>query len=142
MKPMSGKKPFFDTNILIYTLADQDKRRSIAYQLLSQGGSISVQSLNEFTNVARKKLRLTWAETLRALSNINALFPDPLPITAQTHQTALHIAQRYSYSIYDSLLIASALQANCDVLYSEDMHHGQLIEGLRIQNPFSAVPTQ
>lgn len=133
---MSGR-PFFDSNILIYTLAQNDPRQSVAAGLLVAGGTISVQSLNEFAAVARRKLRLSWQETTKALAAIRALCPPPLPITLTTHDAALGIAARLGYRIYDSLIVASALEANCATLYSEDMQDGQVIEGrLTIRNPF------
>jgi len=133
---LSGR-PFFDSNILIYTLAQNDPRQSVAAGLLVAGGTISVQSLNEFAAVARRKLRLSWQETTKALAAIRALCPPPLPITLTTHDAALGIAARLGYRIYDSLIVASALEANCATLYSEDMQDGQVIEGrLTIRNPF------
>lgn len=139
---MNANRPFFDTNILIYAFATSDPRADIADKLLKPGGTISVQCLNEFVNVCRRKYKMSWTATIDALAQLQAVFPHPLPLTAETHQAALQIAQRYGYAIYDSLLIASALQANCTVLYSEDMHSSQVIEGLQIQNPFSALPPQ
>ena len=128
---------FFDSNVLIYTLAENDPREAVAARLLAAGGIVSVQALNEFTNVARRKLRLSWPEVRRALAGIRAFCPPPLPITAATHEAALGIAERLGYQVYDSLIIASALEAGCATLYSEDMQDGQVVEGrLTIRNPF------
>jgi len=129
---------FFDSNVLIYTLAQNDQRQGTAARLLAAGGTISVQSLNEFAAVARRKLRLSWPEVTQALAAVRALCPPPLPITLATHDAALGIAARLGYRIYDGLIVASALEAGCATLYSEDLHDGQVIEGaLTIRNPFT-----
>ena len=133
-----NRSAFFDSNVLIYTLAENDPREALAARLLSAGGIVSVQALNEFTNVARRKLRLSWPELHRALANIRAFCPPPLPITVATHEAALGIAERLGYGVYDSLIIASALESACATLYSEDMQDGQVVEGtLTIRNPFT-----
>jgi predicted nucleic acid-binding protein len=129
---------FFDSNVLIYTLAQNDPRQSVARGLVAAGGTISIQALNEFANVARRKLGLSWQETAKALIAIRALCRPPLPITLATHEAALGIAGTFGYRFYDSLIIASALEAGCATLYSEDMQDGQVIEGaLTIRNPFA-----
>ena len=128
---------FFDSNVLLYTLAENDPREAIAVRLLAAGGTISVQVLNEFAAVARRKLGLSWPEVAQALDAMRALCPPPLPITLATHEAALGIAGRLGYRFYDSLVIASALEANCATLFSEDMQDGQVVEGrLTIRNPF------
>jgi predicted nucleic acid-binding protein len=128
---------FFDTNLLVYAALQPDARSERARGLLARGGAVSVQVLNEFANVARRKLRKPWPEVTRALSDIRALCSPPLPITLATHEAALGIAGRLGYAFYDSLVIASALEAGCVRLYSEDMQDGQQIEGgLTIRNPF------
>lgn len=134
---MKGGAAFFDSNILVYTLAEGDPRQSVARGLLTTGGTISVQALNEFANVARRKMRLSWPETTKALLAIRALCRPPLPVTLATHEAALRIADRLGYKIYDGLIIASALEAGCATLYSEDMQDGQVVDGaLAIRNPF------
>jgi len=130
-------KAFFDTNLLIYAVAQYEPRTARAEQLLMAGGVISVQVLNEFVSVARRKLGMQWRELKEALQSIRTLCPATVPITIATHDLALTIAERHNYGIYDALVIASALIAKCDVLLSEDLHDGQVIEKrLRIQNPF------
>lgn len=127
---------FFDTTIVVYAVKGNDPRVAIAEALLADGGVVSVQVLNEFVAVARQKLRMTWEETREALTYIRALCGNPVPITIDIHETALGIAQRYGYHIYDSLMIAAAHDAGCTILYSEDMQDGQKIGSLRIRNPF------
>ncbi|MGP0017233.1 MAG: PIN domain-containing protein [Candidatus Sulfotelmatobacter sp.] len=133
---MSGKV-FFDTNVLIYAMALGDPRRERAQQLLAQGGMVSVQILNEFAAVARRKMRMPWEEVVEALDAIRVLCPSPVPVTLDVHETALRIAQEYGFGIYDALTLSSALKANCSTLYSEDLQDRQVIEGrLAIRNPF------
>ena len=92
--------------------------------------------MNELTAVAVRKLAMPWKDILEALDALRILCPSPVPLTIQTHDRALRIAGRYRYHIYDSLIIAAALEAGCSILYSEDMQDRQVIEGLTIRNPF------
>jgi len=129
--------PFLDTNVLVYAALQPDPRSDAARALLRSGGVISVQVLNEFANVARRKLRRPWPEVQRALAAVRTLCPPPRPITAATHEAALALAERTGYAIYDALILASALEAGCDTVCSEDMQDGQVIEErLTIRNPF------
>jgi predicted nucleic acid-binding protein len=101
---------------------------------------ISVQVLNEFANVARRKLRVDWKEINTRLILVQALASSIYPITLENHALGLHFAERYQLAVHDSMVVASALLAGCDTLYSEDMQHGMLIEGrLIIRNPFVAA---
>ena len=130
-------KNFFDTNILIYAVAKGDPRTSKAEELLAGGGFISVQSLNEFVAVARRKLGMPWKATREFLDLICVLCPDPVPISLDTHKIALRIADEYGYGIYDALIVAAALEAGCGTLHSEDLQDGQVInQQLTIRNPF------
>jgi len=114
-----------------------DPRSSRAEELLLEGGTVSVQVLNEFVAVARRKANMPWYEVQFGLDNILRICPNPLPLTVQTHQKALSIADRYGFQIYDALVVASALEARCSVLYSEDMQDGQVIDHqLTVTNPF------
>lgn len=126
---------FFDTNILVY--AQTEDRRSVrANTIIAAGGFISVQVLNEFTNVLRNKFRHDWAEVEDALRDLEDLLPPPLPVTFEIHRRALALARDHGFRIYDALIVAAALEARCDTLYSEDMQHGRQISGLTIVNPF------
>jgi predicted nucleic acid-binding protein len=130
-------KAFFDTNLLIYAVAEGDPRSAQAEELLASGGVLSVQVLHEFISVARRKILMSWSEVAQALDAFRILCPSPLPITIETHASALRIAARHDYNIYDALVIAAALEAGCATLYSEDLHDGQTIDGqLTIRNPF------
>src|ERR1700722_18734020 len=133
---MSGSA-FFDTNVFVYAVVQDDPRSQQAEELIAEGGTVSVQVLNEFADVVRRKAKMPWDEVRFAIENIKALCPDPLPITLDTHGEAVAIAERYGYRIYDALIVASALEARCTILYSEDMQDGQVIEKrLTVQNPF------
>ncbi len=130
-------KAFFDTNVLIYAVAEDDPRSAQAEELLASGGVLSVQILNEFVSVARRKILMSWSDVTEALDAFRILCPSPLPITVEIHESALRIAARHDYNIYDALVIAAALEAGCATLYSEDLHDGQTIDGrLTIRNPF------
>lgn len=133
---MSADRPFFDTNVLLYLLSDDAEKADHAEGLTAEGGVISVQVLNEFAAVASRKLGLDWAEIDEILATLRLVFT-VLSLTVELHENALRIAARYGYAIYDSLIIAAALEAGCSVLLSEDLHSGQRIEGLHIQNPFA-----
>jgi predicted nucleic acid-binding protein len=129
-------RPFFDTTILIYAVSEGDPRAEVAENLLADGGYISVQVLNEFAAVARRKLNMSWDEIGDALAAVRTLCQPPSPLTIQVHDAGLAIASQYGYHIYDSLILAAALDAECDTVYSEDMQDGQKIGELTIRNPF------
>ena len=130
------RKLFFDTNVILYAFRQDDTRSQVAEALLSAGGALSVQVLNEFVAVARGKLKKSWEEIRRALDVLRVFCPEPVPLTIEIHERAVQIAERYGYSIFDSLVIAAALHAGASTLYSEDMRDGQTIDGLTIRNPF------
>jgi len=131
---------FFDTSILIYAMLQPDPRSDLARDLLAQGGSISVQVANECVNVAYRTLRKSWVEIEQALAVIRVLCPSPQSLSIETHDAAVAIADRTGCAFYDALIIASALQRGCTVLFSEGMQHGQVIDGvLHVVNPFRAV---
>ncbi len=130
-------KVFFDTNVLLYAVAENEPRSAQAEELLAAGGVLSVQILNEFVSVARRKILMSWSDVIEALDAFRVLCPSPLPITIEIHEAALKIAEKHVYNIYDALVIAAALEAGCATLYSEDLHSGQMISGqLTIRNPF------
>ena len=130
-------RAFLDTNVFVYAIVQGDPRSHDAEKLIFAGGRVSVQVLNEFAAVVRRKTNMPWGEVQLALESIKVLCPDPLPITLDTHQQALAIAEKYRYKVYDALIVASALEARCTILYSEDMQDGQVIQSkLTIRNPF------
>ncbi|HVT46298.1 MAG TPA: PIN domain-containing protein [Vicinamibacterales bacterium] len=132
-------RPCLDTNVLIYSVGKDDPRSEIAEGLLAAGGVISVQALNEFVATARRKLDMSWEEITEALDAIRILCPSPRAVTIETHDAALSIARTYGFHVYDALVVASALAADCETLYTEDLQDGQVIEErLTIRNPFQA----
>jgi predicted nucleic acid-binding protein len=130
---------FFDTNVLIHVASADVAKADRAEKLLREGGTISVQVLNEATNVARRKMAMSWAETGAFLSTIRALL-SVVPVTIEVHETALALAERHGFSIFDAMIVAAAVHAECDTLWSEDMQNGMVVEGrLRIVDPFRAA---
>ena len=126
---------FFDTNVLIYLASDPTRAGRIR-ELVTTGGTISVQVLKEIATVTRRKLRFSWPETADFLLLIRALLA-VTPITLSVHEVGLRLAERYRLSIYDGMIAAAALAAGCNTLWSEDMHDGLVIDGqLRVVNPF------
>ena len=132
----SASNEFLDSNVLVYAFT-ADPRAEQAQRLLARGCKIGVQGLNEFANVARRELRMTWTEVREALAAIRTLCRAILPIDIDAHTEALMLAERYRYTIFDALVLATALRADCGVLWSEDMQDGLVVNRrLRIVNPF------
>ena len=136
---MSGN--FFDSNVLLYATSLDHIKADRVRVLLGSGGTISVQVLNEIAHVALRKFKMSWADTKSFLSTISDLLTVK-PLTADTHATGLRLAERYGFAIYDSMIVAAALAAECDTLWSEDMRDGLIVEKrLRIVNPFGSALT-
>jgi predicted nucleic acid-binding protein len=127
---------FFDTNVLVYLASGDPVKADRAERVIGAGGAVSVQVLNELANVARRKMQMSRTETHAFLNMVrNVLTVHAL--TVETHEIGLRLAEKYRLSIYDAMIAASALQAGCDTLWSEDMKHGLAVDGiLRILNPF------
>lgn len=127
----------FDSNVLLYLVSVDGAKAAKARSLLLEGGTISVQALNEVANVGRKKLKMPWTELGGLLDGLKGLMTI-VPIDLKTHETACRLAWRYKFSFYDAAIVASALLAGCDMLWSEDMHNGLVVDGcLTIRNPFA-----
>jgi predicted nucleic acid-binding protein len=134
-------KVFLDSNILIYALVSRqgasiDRRAAVAEQKLSEGGSISVQVLNEFCDVLSRKFGLSWMAIDERLEVIATFCGPAIPLTAETQKSAVGISVRYGFRIYDSMILAAAAEGGCGTVYTEDMQQGQVIQGVRIENPF------
>lgn len=129
-------KQFFDTNILVYAFASNDRRSVRAESLIAEGGFIDVQVLNEFTNVTRRKLRWQWEQIEASLAVIEELFSPVAPLTKAIHTRAVQLAREHELSVYDALIIAAAQDAGCTLLFSEDLQHGQKFGTLSVENPF------
>ena len=132
---MAGR--FVDTNVILYLASSDAQKADRAEAVLAQGGTISVQVLNEIANVLRRKMRMSWPDTHVFLQMIQALLILE-PVTVATHEMGLTVSERYGLSIYDAMIVAAALLAECDTLISEDMQDGLVIDDrLRIVNPFA-----
>ena len=126
---------FFDTNIIVYLYTREVEKSERASALLSAGGVVSVQVLNEFVAVAQRKLRLPWPHIEAGLTAIAADCAI-VPLDLDIHRKAIEICRQTRYSIYDGMILAAALASGCDTLYSEDMQDGRQVSGLAIVNPF------
>lgn len=137
-------KFFIDTNIILYLFDKDNNRKSeIAKSILQSAlnedcGAISYQVVQEFCNAALKKFVVPFTIDdckyfiNRFLFPICEIFPG-----IELYNTALDIKQKSGYGFYDSLIIASSIQAGCNILYTEDLQHNQDISGLKIINPFT-----
>jgi predicted nucleic acid-binding protein len=131
-------KVFIDTNVLIYGYSEDEpnKRQQAIDCVLSAEAWISTQVLNETINVLKRKFSLSYSQIREAVQEISKGFPIIL-VSVNTIEIALNLEERYQYSYFDSLILASALEAGCQILYSEDLQDGQRIENqLTIVNPF------
>ena len=134
---MSEANAFFDSNLLLYLLSADAAKADRAEDLLADGGVISVQVLNEFAAVACRKLDLTWPEVREVLGTAQSLCRVEA-LRVATHERGLSIAERYGFSVYDSLIVAAALLAGCSLLWTEDLQDGQRIEDqLTVKSPFA-----
>ena len=127
---------FLDTNVIVYSFSQGDKA-DMAEALLGRGCSTSLLALNEFANVARRKLDMDWREIRDGLAAVRLLCGTILPIDLGIHETALDLAERYRLKVFDALMLAPALSGGCTTFWTEDLHDGLLIEGrLLVKNPF------
>ena len=127
---------FFDSSVLLYLLSEDDRKADRVEALLQDSGNVSVQVLNELTAVSRGKLGMSFAEIREILATVRAVCRTH-PLTLETHDRAIEIAERYGFSVYDSVIVACACLAGCKTLYAEDLQHLQVIERqLTIINPF------
>lgn len=133
------KRAFLDSNVLIYSVSRDDPRRARATSLIEDGAVVSVQCLDEFCSVALRKLKMTWETVDVARDQLITVAELVVPLTLDTHFLGLLLAQRYSLSVYDGMIVSAALQAGCETLWSEDMQDGLVIGGrMTISNPFRA----
>lgn len=134
---MSDARPFFDTNVPLYLLSAEIEKAERAEKLLAVGGVVSVQVLNEIVAVATRKLAMPWSEVHEVLAAVRAACAVEA-LSIDTHERGLALAEHHGFAVYDSLIVAAALLAGCDVLYSEDMQDGRVVDRLTIRNPFRA----
>ena len=128
---------FFDTNILLYLLSDDGAKADIAEGILRDGGTVSVQVLNEIANVTQRKFRMSWSQTDEFLLMIRE-FVTVEPLTSEIHDLGIALAQKHALSVYDAMIVAAGLLAGCDTVLSEDMQDGfRLSDRITISNPFA-----
>lgn len=127
---------FVDSNIVLYALGGESFKRQAAWRILFQSPVISVQVLNECSNVLIKKSKVDKSKVRATLQDV-LQFVSVESVGLPVVETAWTLMERYRFSYFDSLILASALTAGCQILYSEDLQHGQIIDGrLTIVNPF------
>jgi predicted nucleic acid-binding protein len=130
---------FLDTNVLIYLLEEEPAKAATATRLIDAGAVISVQVLNEIAATALRKRPDCWSRLSRFLLTLVGLVRVE-PLTVETHLLGMELIERYRLSVYDATIVAAALLAGCETLWSEDMHPGLMIDGrLKIRNPFREV---
>lgn len=118
-------------------MSKDEAKADRALALLGSGGTISVQVLNEAASVARRKLGCDWQQIADLLGMVRGLSA-VCPLTIQVNDQVLRLAARYGLPINDALIAASALNAGCTTLWSEDFRDGQILDGrLLIRNPFT-----
>ncbi|MFS8047836.1 PIN domain-containing protein [Rhizobium sp. BR 314] len=127
---------FLDTNVLLYAFMEGERAEK-AQTLLAQPFAISAQALNEFANVARKKLNMSWPDIREAIDALVALSGTIIPVSEKITFAGLELTQRYQLSFYDATMLAAAIEAGCERFYSEDLHGGLIVEKrLTVINPF------
>ena len=133
---MSGTESFFDTNVVLYLFSSDSTKADRAEELLAAGGVVSVQVLNELASAARRKLNMKWQEVREIVAQIRAICRVE-SLTIETYVSGIEIAERYNLSVYDAMILASARDAGCATVYTEDMQDKQVIDDrLIIRNPF------
>ena len=128
---------FFYTDVLLYVSSADTEKADIAEGLLAQGGSTSVQALNEFTNVLLRKFRMPLADVREALAVLRRCLK-VVPVTQEVHALGLDVLERYRFSVYDSMIVAAALISECTVLWTQDLPSGLKVDRLlELRNPFA-----
>jgi predicted nucleic acid-binding protein len=129
---------FYDTNVLVYLASGNSAKADAAEQAISLGGTISVQVLNEFAHVSRRKMGFSWAEVHSFLATIRGAL-SVVPVTIPVHELGLELAERYGFSLYDAMIVAAAMESDCDRLFTEDLQDGMKVADLVVVNPFKAI---
>ena len=129
-------KSFVDTNVVLYTIGKDARKAAIAREFVGAQPAISIQVVNESISVCLRKLSFT-RENAYAFGRTLMDQTEVLSLDEATLDRAAAVATRYQLSHWDALIVASALLAGCDTLYSEDLQHGQVFdEQLTAVNPF------
>ena len=130
---------FLDTNLIVYLYSEKEPvKREAAYQILNKYNCvINIQSLKEASNVWFKKFEWDGLKIRKHLDNVELVCDEILQISRKTINKAIEVKDKYGFSFYDCVMLASALEGNCGIIFSEDMNDGQIIDGkLKIANPF------
>ncbi len=128
-----------DSNIIIYSHSlDDENKRTISRRFFKEKPVVSSQVISEYLNVMNRSFKMPKKELMESCS----LWLEKCeiqPIVLSTIKLAQYLISRYDFQMFDGIIIAAALEANCQIVYSEDMQHGQIIENtLKIINPFIA----
>lgn len=130
-------KVFADTNIAIYAEGSDTHKAERATAIFESSPVISTQVVNETISALTRKYGFTLAEAHEVAASLLELC-EVVPVTAETIREAIRLAALYQLSHWDSLIVAAALLADFEILYSEDLQHQQLFEKrLRVVNPFA-----
>jgi len=133
---MSAVERFFDTNVILCLLSSDVTKADRSEQILSLGGAISVQVLNEFASVSLRKLGMSVDEVREVLAAVRGVCA-VVPLNLEVHELGLQLLEKYRLSLYDAMIVAAAVLFGCKTLVSEDLQHGQVFEGgLQVLNPF------
>ncbi len=135
--PVMTAKSFLDTNIVLYTIGQDTHKKTVARQLVTTGPMVSSQVINECVNVCLKKFKFdkvqAYAFADAVMNKVNVV-----PVDEAVIRKSAELAINHQLSNWDALIVAAALLADCDTLYSEDMQHGRLFENsLKVINPFA-----
>lgn len=126
---------FLDTNILVYAFSRNTPKAEIAERCLRKSSVVSVQVLNEFVDVGRRKYRNLWSELQASLDSVHAVC-EVVPVTLEMHSAAIKIAAVSQLRIYDACIFAAAQTAGCEEILSEDLNAGQRFGTVMVRNPF------
>ena len=126
---------FIDSNVILYLLSGDPVKADRVETILTKGGIISVQVLNEVTSVCSRKLKMHWDEIDAVLLAVKTAC-DVVPLTVESHEKTVEISRRYQLSFYDAHICASAILSGVDTVFSEDMQDRMKINGMTISNPF------
>ena len=136
MMPTIMSNVFINSNIILYLLDTDLHKQKIAGEILLSNPTISSQVLTEVANVCKRKFKYSKEEVLRLWTDLLSDCQQ-VPTNASTFHKAIQLVNRYKFQLFDAIIVASALEANCTTLYSEDMQHQMVVENqLTIINPF------
>lgn len=134
---LTSDKIFVDSNVLLYLLSDDERKKGIAKNILKNAPFISTQVISENVNVLIKKFKLLTLQQIKEHTKILSDYCLVSSITPSTIDTAFTLKEKYGYQWYDCTILSAAILNDCTILFSEDMQHEQLVNNqLRIVNPF------